>query len=228
MDYKILGSTMPVLECMLGVGETMLAQPGAMKYMDPHVSMRTGIQGGVGGFLKRTISGESGFMTTFEATRDRQRLAFGHTYPGTILPMDVSLTEIVCQKRAFLACTAGVTFDIAIQRRLGSGFFGGEGFIMQRLGGEGTAFVEIDGETIEMRLDPGQTLRVETGAVAMFDATVDMNIETVKGLGNIFFGGEGLFLTTLTGPGRVWLQTMSIQRLAGEIYPYLPAAKKSS
>lgn len=219
---------MPVLECTLGIGETMLAQPGAMKYMDTGVTMKTGVHGGMGGFLKRAVSGESGFMTTFEATVDHQRVAFGHTYPGTIMPLEVQEMDLICQKRAFLACTAGVTFDIAVQRRLGSGFFGGEGFVMQRLGGSGTAFVEIDGETIEMRLDVGQKLRVETGAVAMFDASVDMNIETVKGLGNIFFGGEGLFLTTLTGPGRVWLQTMSIQSLAGEIYPYLPAAKKKN
>jgi uncharacterized protein (TIGR00266 family) len=228
VDYRILGTTMPVLECTLGIGETMLAQPGAMKYMDPAVTMKTGVHGGMGGFLKRAVSGESGFMTTFEATADHQRVAFGHTYPGTIMPLEVRETDLVCQKRAFLACTPGVTFDIAIQRRLGSGFFGGEGFVMQRLGGSGIAFVEIDGETIEMRLDAGQKLRVETGAVAMFDASVDMNIETVKGLGNIFFGGEGLFLTTLTGPGRVWLQTMSIQSLAGEIYPYLPATKKKN
>ncbi len=228
MEYRIIGTTMPVLECTLGIGETMLAQPGAMKYMDGGISMKTGVHGGVGGFFKRAISGESGFMTTFEATADRQRLAFGHTYPGKILPLDVAGSDLICQKRSFLACTAGVTFDIAIQRRLGSGFFGGEGFVMQRLGGEGTAFVEIDGETVEMTLGTGQTIKVETGAVAMFDGTVDMNIETVKGLGNLFFGGEGMFLTTLTGPGRVWLQTMSIQSLAGELYPYLPKPRKSN
>ncbi|TVR66143.1 MAG: TIGR00266 family protein [Spirochaetaceae bacterium] len=228
MDYRILGTTMPILECTLGLGETILAQPGAMKYMDEGISMKTGVHGGIGGFLKRTVTGESGFMTTFEAIRDHQRLAFGHTFPGTILTLDVRERDFVCQKRAFLACTPDVTFDIAIQRRLGSGFFGGEGFVMQRLGGNGTAFVELDGETVELQLDPGQKVRVETGAVAMFESTVDMNIETVKGLGNILFGGEGLFLTTLTGPGRVWLQTMSIQSLAGEIFPYLPKPGKSS
>lgn len=228
MKYQILGSTMPMLECTLEAGDKMHSQPGAMKYMDYGVAMKTGVQGGVGGFFKRAISGESGFMNTFEATATGQRVAFGHTYPGSIMPIDVTKTDIICQKRAFLAAEDGVTFDIAIQRRLGSGFFGGEGFIMQRLGGHGTAFVEIDGETVELQLQPGQKIQVETGAVAMFEHGVDMNIEMVKGLSNVFFGGEGLFLTTLTGPGKVWLQSMSIQRLASELYPYLPTAKKSS
>ncbi|AFG37824.1 TIGR00266 family protein [Spirochaeta africana] len=228
MQYTILGSSMPLLECTLNAGEKVLSQPGAMKYMDYGVVMKTGIQGGISGFFKRTLSGESGFMSTFEAARSGQRIAFGHTYPGSIIPIDVAHSDIICQKRAFLACTEGVTFDIAIQRRLGSGFFGGEGFIMQRLGGTGTAFAEIDGETVEMQLEPGQKIQIETGAVAMFEATVDMNIEMVKGISNVFFGGEGLFLTTLTGPGKVWLQTMSVQRLASEIYPYLPASRKNS
>ncbi|GAB6090372.1 TIGR00266 family protein [Spirochaeta dissipatitropha] len=222
MQYKIMGTTMPMLECTLEAGEIIHCQTGAMKYMDSGISMKTKARGGIGGFFKRTVSGESGFMNSFEATAANQRVAFGHSFPGTILPMQIGEQSLICQKRSFLACTDGVNFDIAFQKKLSSGFFGGEGFIMQRLHGRGTAFVEIDGETVTMDLAAGQMLKIETGAVAMYEESVSMNVEMVKGLGNVFFGGEGLFLTTLTGPGRIWLQSMSIQRLASEIHPYLP------
>lgn len=227
MKYEIHGTTMPVVECTLDKGENILCQLGAMKYMDGGLTMKTRAAGGLGGMLKRGLTGESLFLNTYTATEGGQRIAFGHTLPGKIIPVDVTAAAIVCQRRAFLASESTVELQIAFQRRLSTGFFGGEGFIMQRLAGQGLAMVELDGEIIEHTLAPGQKLRVETGAVGMFESSVQMDIEMIKGFSNMMFGGEGLFLTTLTGPGRVWLQTMSIQTLAAELQPYLHTGGKS-
>ncbi|MFP4509192.1 MAG: TIGR00266 family protein [Spirochaetaceae bacterium] len=226
MQYTIHGTSMPVVECVLTNGETLQCQSGAMKYMDAGVEMKTGVQGGLGGFVKRTMMGEKGFLNFYTATQSGQRVAVGHTYPGQIVPVDVGATDYICQKRAFLAAESDVELDIVFQKRLGAGFFGGEGFIMQRLKGRGTAFLEIDGETIEMSLSSNETIKVDTGTLAFMESTVSFDVEMIKGVSNFLFGGEGLFLTTLTGPGKVWLQTMSIQTLAGELYPYLPTSKK--
>ena len=228
MKFEIHGTYMPVVECRLDAEESLQCQAGAMKYMDDGVEMKTGVQGGLGGFVKRRMMGEKGFLNFYKATRNGRRVAFGHTYPGRIIPVDVGAVDYVCQKRAFLAAEMSVDLDIVFQRRLGAGFFGGEGFIMQKLVGRGTAFLEIDGETIELSLAPGEVIKVETGALAFMESSVTFDIERIKGMSNFLFGGEGLFLTTLKGPGRVWLQTMSIQTLAGEIYPYLPIPKSSS
>ncbi len=225
MNYSIHGTTMPLLEMVLDRGETIISQTGAMKYMDQNIEMRTRMTGGVGGFLKRTFMQESGFLSYFEAQRDSSRIGFGHTYPGTIIPIDVSRESMVCQKRAFLCSEESVELDIFFQKKLGTAFFGGEGLIMQKLTGRGTAFVEIDGEAKVMELDRGESIKVETGAVAMFTSSIQMDIEMVKGFSNILFGGEGLFLTTLTGPGTLWLQTFSIQSLAREVYPFMPVPK---
>lgn len=222
MEYKIVGTTMPLVEITLSRGEVIKSQAGAMKWMDDSVDMQTNMDGGFGGFFKRKVMGESGFINYFKATRDKDRIAFGHTFPGNIIAVDVNKHSLVCQRRAFLCSTEGVELNIAFQKRLGTGFFGGEGFIMQELKGNGIAFVEIDGEAIEIDLAKGQTIKVETGSVGMFESTVEMNIETVKGFKNVLFGGEGLFLTRLTGPGKVWIQTMPIQSVAGELFPYLP------
>ena len=222
MQYKIIGTTMPVVECRLDSGETIQCQAGAMKYMDAGVDMKTGVQGGLGGFVKRRMMGETGFLNYYTASRSGQRVALGHTYPGRIIAIDVGSVDYVCQKRAFLGSELTVELDIVFQRRLGTAVFGGEGFIMQKLRGRGTALLEIDGETVELALDRGETIKVETGALAFMESSVSFDIERVKGMSNFLFGGEGLFLTRLEGPGRVWLQTMSIQTLAGEIYPYLP------
>ncbi|HPU01467.1 MAG TPA: AIM24 family protein [Bacillota bacterium] len=188
--------------------------------------METTMAGGIGGALMRKLAGESAFLTYFTALEDGEKIAFGHTYPGHIIPVDLSQKSVVCQKRAFLCSFGDIKLDIAFQRRLGTGFFGGEGFIMQRLSGSGMAFVEIDGESVELELAPGQSIKVETGAVGMYEESVSMDIETVKGFKNIFFGGEGLFLTVLTGPGKVWLQTMPIQGMVAELSSFLP--QKSS
>ena len=226
MNYEIIGQVMPLVQVTLNTGESIKCQAGAMKWMDPAVEMKTRMEGGVGGLLKRRMMGESGFLNEYTAQQDGARIAFGHTYPGRILPLQVEEQTMICQKRTFLASQPTVQLSIQFQKKLGVGFFGGEGFIMQKLHGTGTAFVEIDGEVVESTLAEGQSIRVETGAVAMFEESVKMSIDRVKGMKNIVFGGEGLFLTTLTGPGRIWLQTMSIQSLARELHPFLP--KKSS
>ncbi len=221
-----MGTTMPLLEFTLNRGERICAQSGAMKWMGSGIKLETTMAGGIGGALMRKLAGESAFLTYFTALEDGEKIAFGHTYPGHIIPVDLSQKSVVCQKRAFLCSFGDIKLDIAFQRRLGTGFFGGEGFIMQRLSGSGMAFVEIDGESVELELAPGQSIKVETGAVGMYEESVSMDIETVKGFKNIFFGGEGLFLTVLTGPGKVWLQTMPIQGMVAELSSFLP--QKSS
>ena len=222
MEYKIIGTTMPVVEITLKRGEKLCSQSGAMKWMTRDIEMNTGMAGGLAGAFRRKLAGESAFLNYFTAHQDGAKVAFGHTFPGHILPVDVDTQSVVCQKRAFLCSTEHVELNIAFQRRLGAGFFGGEGFIMQKISGNGTAFVEIDGECIEMDLAPGESIKVETGAVGMFQESVNFNIERVKGFTNVLFGGEGLFLTTLTGPGKVWLQTMPIQSMVAEMSGYLP------
>jgi len=213
---------MPVLELKLLKGEKIYSQSGAMKWMSAGINMETSMAGGLGGALKRKLTGESAFLNYFSATSDGDTIAFGHSYPGHIVPVDISRQPVICQRRAFLCAVESVELGIHFQRRLGTGFFGGEGFVMQRLSGSGMAFVEIDGESVEMELAPGQSIRVETGAVGMYEQSVQMNIEMVKGFKNILFGGEGLFLTTLTGPGKVWLQTMPIQGMVAEMSDFLP------
>ena len=226
MKYEIFGETMPVVTFTLSRGEKLKSTAGSMKWMDDSVDMDTSMDGGIGGFLKRKLMQESGMLNVFTATEDDSRIAFGHSFPGHIIPIKVENRNLICQKRAFLCSTSDVDLEIAFQQKLGSGFFGGEGFVMQKLSGTGQAFVEIDGEVIELELDPGQTIKVETGSVGMYEESVQMNIKRVEGVKNMVFGGEGLFLTILTGPGKVWLQTMPIQNMAGEVRPYLNIKNK--
>ncbi|MTI96320.1 MAG: TIGR00266 family protein [Firmicutes bacterium] len=221
MEYKVIGSVMPVVELTLAGGEEIYAQPGSMSWMDEGITMETNT-GGLFKGLKRSLMGEKMFLVYFSATREGAQVSFGHSFPGHIIPVDVARQSIICQKRAFLCAQKGVELDIAFQRRLGAGLFGGEGFIMQRLSGQGTAFIEIDGECVVRDLDVGETIHVETGNVATYEESVNMDIQMVKGLKNIFFGGEGLFMTTLRGPGRVWLQTMPLQNLARDLIPFMP------
>ncbi len=221
LNYRILGTVMPMLEVDLRPDQTLYAQSGAMQWMDDGVKMDTGMQGGVFGALKRKMSGENIFLNYFTGQGDGGRVAFGHTYPGVIIPLDMSEGTMLCQRRSFLCATEDVDYDIAVQRRLGTGLFGGEGFILQKFSGTGTVFIEIDGECVEKELGPGEKIRVETSSVGAFQEGVDMNIERVRGIKNMFLGGEGFFLTTLTGPGKVWLQTMPIQSMTGEISGYL-------
>jgi uncharacterized protein (TIGR00266 family) len=227
VEYKIIGTTMPLVEFALKRNEKLCSQAGAMKWMTDGIRMETSMSGGFLGAFRRKMVGESAFLNYFTAEKDGERIAFGHTFPGHIIPIDVSRQGVICQRRAFLCSTEGVQLDIAFQKKFGAGFFGGEGFIMERLSGNGLAFVEIDGESVEIGLKPGQRIKVETGAVGMYEETVQFSVERVKGFTNMLFGGEGLFLTTLVGPGKVWLQTMPIQSMVAEMSTYFPRPSSS-
>ncbi len=221
MRYEIKGGSFPVVVCQLENGEQMITEKGSMVWMSPNMQMDTR-GGGLGRMFSRALSGESMFQNIYTA-KGAGMIAFGSSFPGQIKPITIGPgQEMILQKSAFLAAESGVELSIHFRKNLGSGFFGGEGFIMQRLSGSGTAFVEIDGELVEYELKPGQQIIVDTGNVAGFTPDVRMDIQQVPGLKNVFLGGEGLFHTVLTGPGRVWLQTMPICNVANSIRPYIP------
>lgn len=221
MRYEIRGGEFPVVICELNDGEAMITERGSMVWQTPNMEMETR-GGGLGKMFSRAFSGESLFQNIYTA-RGAGSIAFGTSFPGKILPMEIGPgREIIVQKRSFLASTPGVTVEIFFNKKLGAGLFGGEGFIMQRLSGEGLVFVEIDGDVFETTLAPGEQLVADTGNVAGFEASVQMDIRQVPGLKNKFLGGEGLFNTLLTGPGKVWLQTMPISGVAAALRPYFP------
>ena len=221
MKYEIKGGEFPVVVCSLADGEAMITERGSMVWMSPNMRMETR-GGGLGKMFSRAFSGDSMFQNIYTAEGDGV-IAFGSSFPGRILPLEVGADrEMILQKRSFLASTPGVKLEITFNKKLGAGLFGGEGFIMQKLTGRGLAFVEIDGDVIEIDLGPGEELIADTGNVAGFESTVRMDIRQVPGLKNKFFGGEGLFNTLLTGPGRVWLQTMPVSGLAAAVMPYIP------
>lgn len=222
MRYNIQGGNFPVVICSLESGEKMITEKGSMVWMSPNMQMETH-GGGLGRMFSRALSGESIFQNHYTARGGPGMIAFGSSFPGQIVSLNIAPgQEMIVQKAAFLAAEAGVELSIFFQKRLGAGLFGGEGFIMQRLSGMGTAFVEIDGELMEYTLAPGQKMIVNTGNVAGFAPSVQMDIQTVPGAKNIIFGGEGLFHTVLTGPGKVWLQTMPISNVANAIRPFIP------
>ena len=221
MRYEIKGGSFPVVVCELENGEQMITERGSMVWMSPNMDMETH-GGGLGRMFARAFSGESMFQNTY-TSRGRGMIAFGSSFPGEIKAITIAPgQEMILQKSAFLAAESGVNLSTHFNQKARVGFFGGEGFIMQRLSGSGTAFVEIDGDLVEYILKPGQKLIVDTGNVAGFEPSVQMDIQTVPGAKNILFGGEGLFNTVLTGPGRVWLQTMPIYNVANAIRPYIP------
>ena len=222
MRYEIQGRNFPVVICQLENGERMITEKGSMVWMSPNVQMETK-GGGLGKMFSKAFSGESMFQNIYTARGGPGMIAFGSSFPGEIRPITIAPgREMILQKSAFLAAEPGVELSIHFSRKLGAGLFGGEGFIMQRLSGSGTAFVEIDGDLIEYDLQPGQKIIVDTGNVAGFTAGVQMDIQTVPGAKNMLFGGEGIFNTVLTGPGKVWLQTMPISSVASAIRPYIP------
>ena len=222
MRYEIKGGSFPVVICTLESGEKMITEKGSMAWMSPNMQMETK-GGGLGKMFSKAFSGESMFQNHYTAKGGPGMIAFTSSFPGEIKVLNIAPgQEMIVQKSAFLAAEAGVDLSIHFQKRLGAGFFGGEGFIMQRLSGYGTAFVEIDGDLIEYNLKTGQKLIVDTGNVAGFEPSVQMDIQTVPGAKNMLFGGEGIFNTVLTGPGRVWLQTMPIYNVANAIRPYIP------
>ena len=221
MRYEIKGGSFPVVECQLESGEQMITERGSMVWMSPNMHMETS-GGGLGRMFSKVLSGESMFQNIYTA-KGNGMIAFGSSFPGQIKPVQIGRgQEMIVQKSAFLAAQAGVELSIHFSKKLGAGFFGGEGFIMQRLSGNGIAFVEIDGELIEYELQAGQQIVVDTGNVAGFTPGVQMDIKQVPGMKNMLLGGEGLFNTILTGPGKVWLQTMPISNVAMAIRPYIP------
>lgn len=225
MKYEIKGETLPVLILSMEKGESVFTQSGGMSWMSDGFDMKTNMEGGLFGGIARKLAGETFFMTTYTLNKLSGNIAFASSFPGKILPFDLSAREtIICQKQAFLCAQRDVKLDIHLKKKLGAGFFGGEGFILQKITGPGLCFLEIDGEVVEYELAPGQKMKVDTGHVAAFEPTVDFNVETIKGFTNMFFGGEGLFLTTLTGPGKIWLQSMPVGNLASKIIPFIPSS----
>ena len=226
MQYQITGEPMPVVTCTLGNGESMITERGSMSWMSPNMKMETTSNGGIGKALGRMFAGEAIFQNRYTAEGGNGMIAFASSFPGEIRAWDVTPgNEVIVQKAGFLAAEANVELSVFFQKKLGAGFFGGEGFIMQRLSGHGTAFLEFDGHVVEYNLQPGQQIVVDTGYLAAMDATCSMEIKTVPGLKNMVFGGEGVFNTLITGPGRVWLQTMPISGVAAEILKFMPAGK---
>ncbi len=222
MKYNIQGEPMPVVICHLEAGESMITERGSMVWMSGNMRMETQT-GGLGKAFGRLFSGESIFQNTYTAVGGPGMIAFASSFPGTIRAVEITPgMPVIAQKSAFLAATPGVELSVHFQKKFGTGLFGGEGFIMQRLSGHGMAFLEIDGSAVEYSLAPGQQLIVDTGNLAMVDATCQIDIQTVKGAKNVLFGGEGLFNTVVTGPGRVVLQTMALPAFASALIPYLP------
>lgn len=232
IDYQIVGTTMQAAIIQLEPGQTLFSETGGMAWMSGNVTMNTNAGGGgaglggmLGGMLKRAIAGESLFIVDYTVQGGRGLVAFASEFPGKILPLHLAPGQsMVMQRDAFMCAEKSVSLEIHFRRQMGSGFFGGEGFVMQRVTGPGVAFAELDGEIVEYTLEPGQVLKVDTGHVAMFEPSVQFDVEMMRGFRNILFGGEGLFLATLRGPGRVWLQTMPAMNLAKKIANYLPSA----
>ncbi|MCI6959505.1 MAG: TIGR00266 family protein [Oscillospiraceae bacterium] len=224
MQYQIAGEPLPVVTCQLAAGETMITERGSMSWMTPNMRMETTTNGGLGKAFGRLLAGEALFQNRYTAQGGPGLIAFASSFPGSIRAFEIGPgKELVVQKSGFLAAEAGVELSVFFQKKLGSGFFGGEGFIMQKLSGQGIAFAEFDGHVVEYELAAGQSLVVDTGYIAAMDATCSMDIVTVPGVKNAFFGGEGLFNTVVSGPGHIWLQTMPISSVAAVLRPFFPS-----
>jgi len=222
MKYEIKGGTLPVAICHLEAGETMITENGSMSWMSPNMQMETNA-GGFGKVLGRMFSGESIFQNLYTAKGGEGMIAFASSFPGSIVPFEIAPgKELIVQKSGFLASEKTVELSVHIQKKLGAGFFGGEGFIMQKLSGYGVAFVEFDGAVMEYDLAPGESMVLDTGYLAAMEASCKMEIQQVPGLKNKLLGGEGFFNTVVSGPGKVWIQTMPINKVAGAISPYIP------
>ena len=236
IDYKIFGEEMQCVEIELDPQETVVAEAGAFMYKDQPIQMQTifgdgsnsnggGLMGKLLGAGKRLLIGESLFMTVFtHMGSGKARVAFASPYPGKIIPLDLQQLggKVICQKDAFLCTAKGVSVGIEFQKKLGTGLFGGEGFIMEKLEGDGMAFVHAGGHIIERELAPGETLHIDTGCIVAYTKDVDFDIQMIGGIKNTIFGGEGVFFAVLRGPGKIWLQTLPIRRLASRIYQYAP------
>ena len=226
MKYDILGTPLPVVTCTLEAGEQMITERGSMSWMTPNMRMETTSNGGVGKAFGRLLAGEAMFQNRYTAMGGPGMIAFASSFPGSIVPISITPEHpVIVQKSAFLASEPGVELSVFFQKKLGAGLFGGEGFIMQRLSGSGMAFVEIDGYAVEYQLAAGQQMVVDTGYLAMMEATCTMEIKTISGAKNVLLGGEGLFNTVITGPGRITLQTLPISGVAAALRPFIPSSK---
>ena len=224
MRYNITGEPMPVVICEVDANESMITEKGSMVWMSPNMEMQTSAGGSIGKAFGRMFSGESMFQNIYTAKGGPGMIAFASSFPGSIRAVEITPDRpVVVQKSGFLASEQGVELSVFFQKKGMAGFFGGEGFIMQKLSGHGTAFLEIDGSIVEYDLQPGQQIIVDTGNLAMVDVTCSIDVQTVKGVKNVLFGGEGLFNTVVTGPGRVVLQTMPISNFASSVASVLPS-----
>ena len=224
MKYQIQGETLPVVICQLEAGERMITEGGAMSWMSPNMKMETTTNGGIGKAFGRAFSGEKMFQNIYTAQGGPGMIAFASCFPGSIRAFEIAPgREMVFQKSAFLAAEAGVSLSVFFNKKIGAGLFGGEGFVMQKVSGQGLMFAEFDGHVIEYDLQPGQEIVLDTGHLAAMEATCRIDIQTFPGMKNKFLGGEGFFNTVVTGPGRVWLQTMPISNVAGAIRKYIPS-----
>ncbi len=222
MQYTVKGDSLPVLICKLSAGESMMNESGSMSWMTPNMKMET-VGGGAKKMLGRLFSGENIFQNRYTAEGGEGEIAFASSFPGSIVPIEVTPDKpVILQKSAFLAGTEGVELSIHFNKKIGSGLFGGEGFIMQKVSGSGMCFAEVDGAAIEYELAAGQSMIIDTGYLVMMDSTCTMDIESVKGLKNMFFGGEGVFNTVVKGPGKIILQSMPLYNVAMVLRPYFP------
>lgn len=223
MQYRIEGETLPVVVCELEIGEKMITEGGSMAWMSPNMKMETTTNGGLGKALGRMFSGEKMFQNIYTATNGSGLIAFASSFPGSIKAFEISAgNEMIFQKRAFLAGESSVKLDIFFNKKVSGGLFGGEGFILQRVSGNGTVFAEFDGHVVEYELAAGQKIVANTGHLAAMSASCTMDVQTVSGAKNILFGGEGIFNTVICGPGKVWLQTMPVEKVANSLLPFLP------
>lgn len=223
MRYKIEGDTLPVVICELESGESMITESGAMAWMSPNMKMDTTSNGGLGKAFGRMFSGENMFQNRYTAQGGSGLIAFASSFPGSIKVFEVAPGKsYIFQKKAFLAGEKGINISIHFQKKAAAGFFGGEGFILQKISGNGTVFAEFDGHVVEYDLKPGQQIVVDTGYLAAMEDTCQIDVQAVPGLKNMVFGGEGIFNTIITGPGKIWLQTMPIYSVANSIRPYIP------
>jgi uncharacterized protein (TIGR00266 family) len=229
LKYQLIGTTLPAVTVELQPGQTVYSESGGMAWMSANVKMDTKAAGGLGKMIGRMFTGESLFLVDYTCAGGTGVVAFASEFPGKIVPIDLAAgQEIIAQKDAFMCAEKSVDVAVHFRKKLGTGFFGGEGFIMQKFTGPGLVFAELDGEIVEYTLEAGQTMMVDTGYVAMHEPTVDFDIEMVRGIKNIFFGGEGLFLARLRGPGRIWLQTMPMYNLARKVARYIQPSGSSS
>ncbi len=228
MKFEIIGGSFPAANVILNAGETVITQSGAMAWEDADIQMSTNAEGGLLKSIGRMFSGASLMFVRHTAVRDDSHITFSASFPGTIREFEIDADhEYYAQKSAFLVADDTVVIDATVNSNFWAGLLGGEGFVLQKFTGQGSVLAEIDGSVVEVELAPGEQIKVETGHVALFESTVTYDVESVKGFKNIFFGGQGLFLTTLTGPGKVWLQTLTAQDMAQKLIPYMPHSSSS-